>query len=300
MISVLVPVYNSSKYLAKCLRSILNQTYRDFELVIVNDGSKDNSGEIIESFASKDKRVVSLYKENQKSISKTRNFLLDHIKGDYFIFIDSDDIVDKRFLEYLFKEMVRSGSDIVACGFKINKRKLINRKIKLLSTLDNKKALQEMMFGGKFYAVWNKLIKTDLLKDNRFNESLNYGEDLLFFFDLLKNDITFTFIKNKLYYYRIRPGSLSTSKFGDSKKMFLETLIKMIDIDKYNDIKEILKVWVYCTARYFRYMTRHQKKEHKEYRLYLKDIINEYKEYYKNSKIVNKTYKMVVAYFSLF
>ena len=95
MISVLVPVFNSQQYLRNCLKSILNQSFTDFELVIVDDGSIDQSYKIIEEFAKQDTRIKAFRKENEKSISKTRNFLLDHISGDYFIFIDSDDIIEK-------------------------------------------------------------------------------------------------------------------------------------------------------------------------------------------------------------
>ena len=108
MISVLLPVFNSEKYLRECIESILNQTYEDFELVIVDDGSIDNSGKIIEEYARKDPRIVFLKKENEKSISKTRNFLLQHVRGEYFIFVDSDDIVDKNFLKILLKILLLS------------------------------------------------------------------------------------------------------------------------------------------------------------------------------------------------
>lgn len=299
MISVLIPVYNSGKYLRNCLNSLIQQSYIDFEIVILNDGSIDDSQKIIDEFALKDNRIRPLYKENEKSISKTRNYLLKEIRGDYFIFVDSDDVVEKDFLKILYETINKTKSDIVSCGFKILKTPTLIKRGVGLKEVDSEKALDLMMFSGKFYAVWNKLIKTSALKDNKFDEELNYGEDLLFFFNLLKTGLRFTFIENRLYYYRIRPNSLSTSAFSDSKKEFLTRLIEYSKDDSYKEIKDIINIWIYSVARFYRFETRHLRKENKEYRLYLKDIIKTYKPYYR-SKEGHITYKMVISFFSMF
>ena len=299
MISVLVPVFNSQNYLRNCLNSILSQSFKDFELIILDDGSIDQSWNIILEYAKKDSRIIPLRKENEKSISKTRNFLLDQIKGEYFVFIDSDDIIEKDFLKILYETAHKSKSDIVACGFKIFHTPPLVRKGYGTRVVKSSKALEMMMFSGKFYALWNKLIKTEALKDARFDESLNYGEDLLFFFNSLKEDIKFTFIDNQLYFYRIRPNSLSNSGFGDNKKDFLKKIIELSNDDKYVEIHDIIKIWIYSTARYYRFETRHAKKENKEYRQYLKSLIKEYKPYYKN-KGGHLTFKILVSFLSMF
>lgn len=300
MISVLVPVYNSEKYLSDCIESILNQTYEDFELILLDDGSTDGSYNIMEKFKDIDGRVKIFHKDNEKSVSKTRNKLLNLISGEYFVFIDSDDEVDEKFLEILYKTAIETESDITACGFDVVKRKPVAFEGQNIEIVDAKTALITMCFGGRFYAVWNKLIRTAILKDVKFDEQLNYGEDLVFFFDILSANCKFTFIKNKLYHYKMRSGSLSTGKFGESKKQFLKKIIEMSKDEKYNNIQDILKVWVYCTAKLFRYFTRNRKRELKEYRFYLKSLINEYKPYYKNSKYVPYLYKSIVAFLSLF
>lgn len=300
MISVLLPVFNSQKYLHNCIESILNQSYEDFELVIVNDGSIDKSQEIIEEYAKKDKRIKPFFKENEGSISKTRNYLLDHINGEYFVFIDSDDIVEKDFLKILLETMNKTDSDIVSCGFKIVNMPVLIKKGYGKKEVDSSKALEEMLFSGKFYAVWNKLIKTEKAKDVRFDESLNYGEDLVYFFNLLKSDLKFTFIDNPLYFYRLHPNSLSSGQIGDSKKDFLEKLISLSKDDRYIEIREIIQVWVYATANFYRFKTRHKRKEYAEYRSYLKEVMNEYKPYFKRNKKCKLWFKIALSSCSLF
>lgn len=300
MISVLLPVFNSQKYLSSCINSILEQSFGDFELIIVDDGSIDESGKIIKEFASKDPRIKSFYKENEGSISKTRNFLLEKVSGEYFVFVDSDDIIEKDFLKILLETMDKTQSDIVACGFKLVNMPVLIKKGYGKKEVDSSKALEQMLFSGRFYAVWNKLIKSEKAKDVRFDEGLNYGEDLIYFFNLLKSDLKFTFIDNPLYFYRIHPNSLSMGEIGDSKKVFLEKLIELSKDSKYQDIEEIIKVWIYSTASFYRYKTRFKRKEYAEYRSYLKEIIEEYKQYFKKSQKGKVIFKIAVSFLDLF
>ena len=300
MISVLLPVFNSQKYLSECISSILNQSYGDFELVIVDDGSIDQSGKIIKQFAEKDNRIKAFYKENEGSISKTRNFLLEKVNGEFFIFVDSDDIVEKDFLKILLDTINKTNSDIVSCGFKIVNMPVLAKKGYGRKEVNSSKALEQMLFEGKFYAVWNKLIRSEKAHDIRFDESLNYGEDLVYFFNLLKNDLKFTFINNPLYFYRIHPNSLSSGSLGDSKKEFLEKLIELSKDEKYVDIQEIIQIWIYSTADFYRYKTRFQRREYHEYRAYLKEVLNEYRPYFKKSKKANALFKIAISFMDLF
>lgn len=300
MISVLLPVFNSQKYLHNCIESILNQSYEDFELVIVNDGSIDKSQEIIEEYAKKDKRIKPFFKENEGSISKTRNYLLDRINGEYFVFIDSDDIIEKDFLKILLETMNKTNSDIVSCGFKIINMPVLIRKGYGKKEVGSSKALEEMLFSGRFYAVWNKLIRKEKAKQARFDESLNYGEDLIYFFNLLKSDLKFTFIDNPLYFYRLHPNSLSSGQIGDSKKDFLEKLISLSKDDRYIEIREIIQVWVYATANFYRFKTRHKRKQYATYRNYLKQVKAEFKPYFKKSKKGKIWFKIALSSCEIF
>ncbi len=117
LISIIVPVFNSEKYISRCINSILEQTYGNFELIIINDGSKDKSLKICEEYQKKDRRIKVFNQEN-KGQAFARNVGLDNAKGEYISFIDSDDYVHSRFLEYLYNALISSDSDISMCYHK--------------------------------------------------------------------------------------------------------------------------------------------------------------------------------------
>ena len=115
-VSVIVPVYNVEKYLRKCLASLVNQDFEDYEIIIVNDGSPDNSQEIIDEYTKKYKFIRSFTKENG-GLSSARNYGIDKARGDYIAFVDSDDYVDVAFLKELYEAITKDGSDIAVCEF---------------------------------------------------------------------------------------------------------------------------------------------------------------------------------------
>ena len=119
LISVLVPMYNTQKTIARCIKSILKQTYSNLEIVLLDDGSTDNTYEIAKTFAQLDSRIKLLSKQNEKNISKTRNFLLNNFSGEYFVWVDSDDVVHKRYVEKLYKTITSTNSDLGICGYKL-------------------------------------------------------------------------------------------------------------------------------------------------------------------------------------
>ena len=116
-VSLIVPVYNNEKYIGKCIGSILNQTYKNIELIIINDGSKDNSDNIITNFQKTDERIKYIKQENSGP-SQARNIGINIATGKYLMFIDSDDTVDKYYVEYMLKEIESNDYDIVCCGYK--------------------------------------------------------------------------------------------------------------------------------------------------------------------------------------
>ena len=161
LISVLIPMYNSEKYILECISSIQSQTYNNFEIIVVDDGSSDNSNEIVRNLAINDSRIKLFKKENEKSLSIARNYLLSKISGEYFIFVDSDDVVSPLFLELLMKCSNETNSDISCCNFTIrNKGFSKSKKLKKLYSYNRKEALLEMILGKDgHFMVWNKLIK---------------------------------------------------------------------------------------------------------------------------------------------
>ena len=125
LISIIVPVYKAEKYLSECIDSIISQTYENFELILIDDGSPDNSGKICDEYAEKDKRIKVIHKENA-GVSSARNIGLDNASGEYIAFIDSDDFVDKQYLEKLHCNLKHNDADISLCRLSYYKKDVAN------------------------------------------------------------------------------------------------------------------------------------------------------------------------------
>lgn len=183
-ISIIVPVYNVEKYLHKCVDSILSQTLSDFELLLVDDGSKDSSGNICDDYASIDSRIHVIHKKNG-GVSSARNVGLDAAKGKYIVFVDSDDFVDSDYLETLYP---KNDEDLVCCSFVLeNATSQSSWNVFLSDCYGSKKALEENLTKFVFCAVYCKIYKRDIIHTGkvRFNELLSQCEDGMFVFDYL-------------------------------------------------------------------------------------------------------------------
>lgn len=172
-VSLIVPVYNSEEYLGKCLDSILNQTYQNFEILVVNDGSKDNSWKIIEEYKNKyPDKIVAINQEN-KGVAVTRNETVRKANGDYIMFVDNDDFLDKDYIETFITEAEKGDFDIVFGGYRRP-----NENGKILKTL---KLIDEEWAKFIIMAPWAKVYKKSFIIDNDINFlSINIGEDIYF------------------------------------------------------------------------------------------------------------------------
>nr|WP_297308290.1 glycosyltransferase family 2 protein [uncultured Flavobacterium sp.] len=212
LISVIVPVYNTEKFLIQSIESLLAQSFENFEIILINDGSTDNSDEICKSFEKKDKRI-RYYKQENRGIGAVRNRALKLIKGDYVIHVDSDDYVEPDFLECLHKKIVDMQADLVYCDFyRFNDNlKWIDKQYSNLTSDDIiQKILTESFFGG----LWNKLIKTSVFIDNdiQISENLSMYEDLLFVVQVLTNCNKICYVNKPLYNYRENLFSISYNR----------------------------------------------------------------------------------------
>ncbi len=205
MVSVIVPVYNAEKYINKCVDSILNQTYKDFELILIDDGSNDNSLELIKKYAVKDSRI-SLFSHENKGVSYTRNLGLDLAKGDYIMFIDSDDWIESDMLEVLIQNIEKSNADISCCQYDKNLRTDISS----FEIWSREKFLSEFIMHKKINgSLVNKLIKREAISNIRFNDSIKYGEDALFLWKVLLNSNSICLTNKVLYHVVLHDDSAS-------------------------------------------------------------------------------------------
>ena len=171
-VSVIVPVYNVEKYIEKCLDSLVNQTLNNIEIIVVNDGSKDNSQDIIDKYCKKYKNIKSFIKENG-GLSDARNAGLDICTGEYITFVDSDDLIDKDFIKILYDISKQKDADIVACSTKRFKNEpiikqdkpVIIKEFSVLEVIKNTYQTNDM----EFLTAWGKLYKKFIFANLRYN-----------------------------------------------------------------------------------------------------------------------------------
>lgn len=207
-ISVIVPVYNTSMYLEKCLTSLINQTLTDIEIICINDGSTDNSLEILEKFAKEDSRIKVLSQENA-GLSVTRNNGIKAATGEYIGFVDSDDYVDSSFYEKLYTAAKNNNADL-SCATIIRKRpdtekyRVHYTEEKIYTELKDK---LETCSIPKCCYVWNKIYRTELIKDYPFKTGV-YFEDVLWTPEVLKRANKLVSVPEVNYYYMVNKNSI--------------------------------------------------------------------------------------------
>lgn len=224
LISIIVPVYNVEKYIDRCIQSILKQTYNNWELIIVNDGSKDNSAHICDSYAIMDTRITVIHQVN-KGVGCARNTGIDNANGKYIVFVDSDDTIDMMYLEKLYDYIYESSYDFVSiCANFIDENDdLIRRNnYKEDIVVVEKNDIFEVYMHTNYIedVFWNKIFKKILFDELRFKESIIF-EDSELIIRLLKKVNKVLFVKDFLYNYRIRSNSiLNYTENNINKKIF--------------------------------------------------------------------------------
>lgn len=225
-ISILMPVYNSQEYLKNTVQDVINQSYGDWELILVDDGSKDNSKNICIELQKFDNRIRFINKENT-GVSDTRNIALDNAKGKYIAFIDSDDSVHKDYLKILLSSIEKSKGQLAVCGFK--ERKIsTNGQIEELSRVfypkeviaieDMKDLIMDFGNSGLLNPLWNKLYNREIIEENniRFKEEVETGEDFIFNLQYFRKINNICFSKGELYYYIRRNNNSITYQYIDN------------------------------------------------------------------------------------
>ena len=217
LISIIVPIYNVEKYLRQCLDSIQDQSYQNFECLLINDGSPDNSADICKEYVSKDPRFRYIEKENG-GVSSARNLGLEHSKGEYITFIDSDDWVDLDYLEVLHSKIKEYNTDFVISSYKKfdmdedcfylhiwdqDYYERIWTSQELLSQLPN---LEN--YDGSYTVSWGKLFKRSIFDEILFNEQRKFGEDFECSFKLYLSMTSCLYIHKALYNYRLHSESM--------------------------------------------------------------------------------------------
>jgi glycosyltransferase involved in cell wall biosynthesis len=226
LISVIVPIYKVEKYLSRCLDSILSQTYKNFELILINDGSPDNCSVICDTYAGKHDNIIVIHKENG-GLSSARNAGIDIAKGKYISFIDSDDYIHKDYLNILVSMLNNSEAKLSMCGYKevfdLTKIEVGIGEISF-KVITDESAMELILYEQSKCTAWAKLFDIDLFRDIRFPEG-KIMEDMFVMPILFKKAQLITISSQELYYYNQEGESITRSSFNYKKLDMVEAAL---------------------------------------------------------------------------
>lgn len=280
MVSIIIPVYNVGEYIRECLDSILNQKFNDYEVLIVDDCSSDESGKICDEYALKDKRFHVYHHSQRKGVSQARNTALDKVKGSYILFVDSDDCINSNLLEICVTEIEQNNVDMVI--FPYMNFKFCNE----LSTIDDIPKYEVDFISQEGFLLeflgcvehprfrglcCNKLYRAELFENIRFPVKYSYGEDSKVTYEISKAMKTAIFLEGAaLYFYRIRPSSAMNTKITEKN---FDIIYSYNEI--YSDICKTFPKFSKCGAfawsvRFFDLMAKMKKSNYKNVKNILK------------------------------
>lgn len=288
-ISVIVPIYNVEPYLAKCINSILEQSFSRFELLLINDGSTDDSEKLCKIYKTQDSRVKYFYKKNG-GLSDARNFGLDKANCEYIVFVDSDDYLEKDYLKDLYNNIRKYKTDISISGFNLVTESGQKIRSYNLNKADNDRILtgQQLIkatFRGKDtlpnIVTWNKIYKSSLFKDIKFEKG-RYYEDEYIFIPLFWNIKKVGFVYKNLYNYVERPGSITSSPLTVKKIKDIRDLYAQ----RFNFLKfKNLNLYYICVDMYKSWIVEIMSKNAKDLSPDIKSILQQDFRTYKSKKI---------------
>jgi len=243
LISVVIPVYNVELYLEKCLDSVINQTYSFLEIILIDDGSKDKSGEICDKYANIDKRIKVIHKENG-GLSDARNMGIEKSTGKYITFIDSDDYVELDYIEYLYNLMMKYDTKISFCKcivrYKGDNSEIIDKKTSRKCT--KVEALKEILYAHDFeVSAWGKMYLRSHFDDVRYPKGKLFEDNNTTYKVIDKNEIVALGYEKK-YNYIMHSNSITKREFTDKHMYLIEAADNMCDyLEKYNELHPAIK-----------------------------------------------------------
>ena len=303
LITVVVPVYNVEKYLSRCLESIINQSYQNLQIVLVDDGSQDSSGRICDEYESRDRRIQVIHQPNS-GLAGARNAGLAVAKGEYIGFVDSDDRISIDMFETLFEEIKKYDCDISICG-----RYLETEDGNIIPFFDltesivmnNHDAIRKFLVSDHIdSAVWDKLYKINLFDEIEFPKCRYVSEDVPVIYKVLCRAQKIVHCGKPLYYYLVRSGSTSHSKYTD-KSMGLYHYFKEVRDEvsvRYPDLKEESNFYYLKSLLYLFYLIQEGCPDNKVEKMIRNEIKTNLSAICKN-RYLKKSYK-IFAFAAMF
>lgn len=240
LVTVVVPVYKVEKYIDKCVESILNQTYSNLEIILVDDGSPDNCGKICDNYIKKDVRIKVVHKENG-GLSDARNAGIDIARGKYITFVDSDDYIDSEYVELLYKTIKKDKSDMAISSHKViyENGTILKKATEEESVLKPKEVLKRILYGdGIDLSAWAKLYKIELFGEIRYPKGRLF-EDAATTYKLVDKCKKISIISKSTYNYIIRKNSITNVNFSEKKMDLIISTEEMCNYvkEKYPDLE---------------------------------------------------------------
>lgn len=269
-ISVIIPVYNCEKYLRDCLESVIHQSYKDLEIILINDGSTDNSGSICDFYAKMDSRIQVIHQEN-KGVSAARNVGMLQMSGQLVSFIDADDTLDLDMYEFLCSLIDTYHADIAHCGY----RRVVGDEIRLVHdskqiVLQNREEALECLIGARLFvgSLWNKLYRSELLNELTFDEDIKINEDILFNFQVFLRAERIVFADDTKYNYIVHKDESACFVIPDLKKVSDSCKVNRFMYESVQDTTHrtiAAERYAHSLSRYYRIcVVQHQKEETKK------------------------------------
>lgn len=305
IISIIVPIYNVEKYLPKCIESILNQNFKEFELILINDGSTDNSGKICDLYAEKDNRIKIIHKKNG-GVSSARNSGLNAVSGEYIGFVDPDDYIDKDMYRNLYELCKSNNCDIGICrlGREIDGELLNNNKEEKIIKLDKIQSMKELFKGNLYrFSLCNKIYKRNCFENVIFPEG-HIHEDLSTTYKLFANSNKAIYTSYEGYIYVKRENSILTSTYSEKRLQAFSGWDEIIEFisKNYNEVlDEAIATFTYwCMDNVFYILNQIDDYNCiKKYLKYIQKYTNKYYFYIKHNKFLSKSYKKKVILLNL-
>lgn len=285
-VSIIVPVYNVEKYISECLNSLIKQTYSNIEIILVNDGSTDKSGEICKKYAGQDKRIKVIEQENQGA-ANAKNNGLEHVTGDYITFIDSDDYVELHWIKTMVDTLEDKNADVVECNFVkeyVDSYELGNDNTYAYKEFSSETYMEQYLSNWTCSLFWNKLFKVEITENVYFRRERRCIDDEFYTYKILSNAKKIVRIEDILYHYRQRISSAVVSEKNRIQKTddALEVLIERYEWIK-NKFPRLTKIYLrhdidimFYFAREFVFCDNTIKKFYKVAKYYSKECFKHY------------------------
>lgn len=299
-VTIIVPIYNAEKYLKECIESLLNQTLKEIEIILINDGSTDNSRLIIDNY--KNVENVKIIHKSNEGVSKTRNLGLSLATGEYILNVDSDDFIDSKMCEELYKNAKENNSDIVISdiySYIDNQNKKYVTDLKIEGKISAEKYLEIFLEKNFFGYNWNKLIKRELFIKNKikYNPEISMMEDTLVLVQLVKNSNTISKVNKAYYYYRKTETAVSQNvKFKHVKSVMEISKRVKKELEFKRNLKEVVNKRFVCSLTQFIFNCEEIKREDKkQFHNILTEYLGLFKEKYSKDKLANKKIEFIIS-----